>query len=221
MKDFKKGGSSFGGGSRGGSSFGGNRGGSRGGSSFGAGSRGGSSFGGGDRDREMHQATCSDCSKRCEVPFRPTGDKPIYCNDCFSSKREGSFDKNDRPTRDFGSKPAFRNDRDSSPRSEFKSDNGVKSNDELKRQVDMISTKLDALIKMVQSNSHSTSVEPKKESLKTMVEKTQKTAPTKVAPVKSATITKAKPTVKSVVKKTAPTKKAPVVKAKKPALKKK
>jgi len=42
----------------------------------------------GDRP-EMHEATCSDCGKRCEVPFKPTGDKPIYCSQCF-----GSHDRN-------------------------------------------------------------------------------------------------------------------------------
>lgn len=51
------------------------------------GSRG--SFGGrpsfrddGDR-KEMFAATCSSCHKPCEVPFRPTGDRPVYCRDCF------------------------------------------------------------------------------------------------------------------------------------------
>jgi len=40
-------------------------------------------FGGGDR--QMHEATCAECGKRCEVPFKPTGDKPVYCNDCFGA----------------------------------------------------------------------------------------------------------------------------------------
>jgi len=63
------------GGSRGG--FGGDRGGSRGG--FG----GGRSFGG-DRPRpEMHDVTCDKCHKQCQVPFRPSGDKPVYCSACF------------------------------------------------------------------------------------------------------------------------------------------
>src|SRR5260221_7958011 len=67
--------------SRGRSSFGGDRGGSRGGFQ----SRGRSSFGGGDRggDRQMFKATCDNCGKPCEVPFRPTSGKPVYCSDCF------------------------------------------------------------------------------------------------------------------------------------------
>jgi len=55
------------------------------------------SFGAGrDRERpEMHEATCSACGKRCEVPFRPTGQKPVYCNDCFrgDERRGGGFEK--------------------------------------------------------------------------------------------------------------------------------
>jgi len=52
------------------------------------GSRGG--FGGGfGGSREMHKATCADCKKECEVPFKPSGDRPVYCKDCFS-KRKGS-----------------------------------------------------------------------------------------------------------------------------------
>ncbi len=32
---------------------------------------------------EMHTATCAKCGNRCEVPFRPTGERPVYCSDCF------------------------------------------------------------------------------------------------------------------------------------------
>lgn len=36
----------------------------------------------------MYKATCSNCGKECEVPFRPTSGKPVYCRDCF--KKFGS-----------------------------------------------------------------------------------------------------------------------------------
>ena len=51
--------------------------------------RGGSGgFSGRDQGRsQMHQAVCTACGKTCEVPFRPTGDKPVYCADCFRNKR--------------------------------------------------------------------------------------------------------------------------------------
>lgn len=36
-----------------------------------------------DGDRQMHSAVCSKCGTECKVPFRPTGEKPVYCSDCF------------------------------------------------------------------------------------------------------------------------------------------
>ncbi len=44
------------------------------------------SGGGGGRQREMFQATCSQCGGVAEVPFQPRGDKPVYCRDCFSAR---------------------------------------------------------------------------------------------------------------------------------------
>lgn len=42
-----------------------------------------------DRKRStMHQATCSNCNQPCEVPFRPTGEKPVFCHNCFRGKRD-------------------------------------------------------------------------------------------------------------------------------------
>lgn len=52
--------------------------------------QGGFGGGGGRRDsgpREMHTATCAACGKSCQVPFQPTGDKPVYCSDCFQGQR--------------------------------------------------------------------------------------------------------------------------------------
>jgi CxxC-x17-CxxC domain-containing protein len=34
--------------------------------------------------REMHKAVCSECKKECEVPFKPTEGKPVYCKDCYA-----------------------------------------------------------------------------------------------------------------------------------------
>ncbi len=38
-------------------------------------------------DRGMHDAVCSECGKECQVPFKPTQGKPVYCRDCFAKKR--------------------------------------------------------------------------------------------------------------------------------------
>ena len=37
----------------------------------------------------MHKATCSECNRACEVPFVPTGRKPILCSMCY--KKDGDF----------------------------------------------------------------------------------------------------------------------------------
>ena len=59
-------------------------------SSYGGG--GGSSYGGGgggfDRPpRQLYDATCADCGQTAQVPFQPTGSRPVYCNDCFRARR--------------------------------------------------------------------------------------------------------------------------------------
>jgi CxxC-x17-CxxC domain-containing protein len=31
----------------------------------------------------MYDVICSRCKKECQVPFRPTGSKPVLCSECF------------------------------------------------------------------------------------------------------------------------------------------
>ena len=52
------------------------------------------------RDRPAPQMTkviCSSCNSECEVPFKPTSNKPIYCSDCFA--KNGGGRSNARPNR--------------------------------------------------------------------------------------------------------------------------
>jgi CxxC-x17-CxxC domain-containing protein len=49
-----------------------------------------SSYGGSRGQREMFSATCSSCGKAAQVPFQPSGDKPVYCSDCFQQRGGGS-----------------------------------------------------------------------------------------------------------------------------------
>ncbi len=37
--------------------------------------------------REMYPVVCAECGKDTTVPFQPRGDRPVYCNDCFSKQR--------------------------------------------------------------------------------------------------------------------------------------
>lgn len=42
------------------------------------------------RERTLHKAICADCNKECEVPFRPSGGRPVYCKDCFAKRKRPS-----------------------------------------------------------------------------------------------------------------------------------
>src|SRR5947209_8170984 len=48
---------------------------------------GGGGGGGGGGPREMFDAVCAQCGKPARVPFKPRGDRPVYCSDCFGSQR--------------------------------------------------------------------------------------------------------------------------------------
>lgn len=39
------------------------------------------------QQREMHEAVCAECGVTTQVPFRPSGDRPVYCRECFSRHR--------------------------------------------------------------------------------------------------------------------------------------
>ncbi|NIO22860.1 MAG: zinc-binding protein [Candidatus Aenigmarchaeota archaeon] len=38
--------------------------------------------------RTLYRVKCSDCGKETEVPFKPSGDRPVYCRDCYQKHRE-------------------------------------------------------------------------------------------------------------------------------------
>lgn len=94
---------------------------------------------GGDRPMTMHSAVCSSCGKSCEVPFRPTGDKPVYCRDCFAGRAAMGGERSSR--KDF--------------RVENRAENrsvGNTGNEELKRQLEIINLKLEKIIAIVEKN---------------------------------------------------------------------
>ena len=116
-------------------------------------SRGGrSSFGaphsfdrGGDRgNRPMFDAVCSNCGKPCQVPFRPTNGKPVYCSDCFEKMGGRSDSGSGRPERS-----SFR------PQS-----SGFDQN---KQTLDSINVKLDKILNLLQPKPVETKVAAKAE----------------------------------------------------------
>jgi CxxC-x17-CxxC domain-containing protein len=120
-------------------SFGGNRGGSRGGSSFG-GNRGG--FGGNRNDRQMYDAVCDKCGQNCQVPFQPTGEKPVYCSNCFekTSGREGGSERSfSGGNRDFGGNNRRFEQRDTKS---YQQDN-------TRTEIEALSKKIDRIIELL------------------------------------------------------------------------
>ena len=58
----------------------------------------------------MHRAICSGCGKDCEVPFRPTGEKPVFCSNCFGKKDNSGnsrFEKRDSSRPNFMDKQMY------------------------------------------------------------------------------------------------------------------
>jgi CxxC-x17-CxxC domain-containing protein len=123
------------------------QGGNRGGGGFRGGNGGGRpSYGGGNRGGDrgpvtMHKAVCDECHKSCEVPFRPSGDKPVYCNDCFGSKR-GNDDRG--PRKDFGGDRAPRREFSDRPAPAFAKP--ATPSVDMSKQLGDISAKLDRLL---------------------------------------------------------------------------
>jgi CxxC-x17-CxxC domain-containing protein len=130
----------------------------------GGGRYGGGGFRGPDSGRrEMHKAVCDECGKGCEVPFRPTGDKPIYCSDCFEKRGGGSSKRSSRR----GSGGSGFGERDN-------------TNKQLLNEVSSLNTKLDRILKVLEG-----SVEKKPVSKKLKVKKVVKKATSKGEEIKT------------------------------------
>ena len=101
------------------------------------------------RPPQLFPAICSECGKACQLPFRPNGQKPVYCNDCFSRNKAkapaaaGNFTpKTFQPAPASNSQPAR--------------DNRI---DEIKKQLDAVQSKLDSILQAVSTPKRT---EPKK-----------------------------------------------------------
>ncbi len=93
----------------------------------------------GSGDRPMHQAICSKCNKECEVPFKPTGSRPVFCKDCFQNNRASG---------------PIRFDDNYSRHSNFEDRNNNPINrpvlPQYKEQFEALNTKLDKILKILE-----------------------------------------------------------------------
>jgi len=167
---------------------------------------GGRGFGNRGSERSMlHKAICDECGRECEVPFKPTGSKPVLCSSCFKgnsnvdSKRFGG----ERESR----KPRFEDN---------KIQTTVYNNEIGKEQLSQLNKKLDTILEALVSISAKIVNPEEAETTYTEVKKEVVKKPKKVAAPKKVTA----PKKAKKAKKVAAPKKAKKVVVKKVASKK-
>lgn len=140
--------------------------------------RGGGRFG---KRPQMHDAICSKCGKRCQVPFRPTGERPIFCSDCFERERDSGRPPRSEEKRMYqavcskcgakcevpflptGGRPTYC--KDCFERGASTTDH--KNTDSYKDQFASLNAKLDRLIAMLSSPTPANIAKPKQNTKKT------------------------------------------------------
>lgn len=101
-------------------------------------------------NKEMFSATCSTCHKSCDVPFRPSSDKPVYCSACFGQRTS----ENSRDGRDRGDSFDKGRHESRSERADFTKptlDKSLSSREfgELKRQLITIEARLNRILDII------------------------------------------------------------------------
>jgi CxxC-x17-CxxC domain-containing protein len=155
----------------------------------------------GDRDSgrplRMHKAICNECGKECELPFKPTGDKPVFCSNCFrnkenlnrssgrDSRKKFNFqekrmysaictecgNKCEVPFRPTGGKPIYCSN------CFGKGDNtGGKNTEQFKEQFETLNAKLDNILKLLTPIVSTEVAREQKVTRETGVPKTKKVA---------------------------------------------
>ncbi|MBU1129712.1 hypothetical protein KKE45_00130 [Patescibacteria group bacterium] len=93
---------------------------------------------------QLHDAVCDQCGKDCKVPFRPTGNKPVYCSDCFE-KQSGRDDNRSGGRKDSYRKD-FRGGDSRRPPQVSVSDRGISK---FVEKIDILNGKLDKIIDLL------------------------------------------------------------------------
>lgn len=60
-------------------------------------------------DRPMFKAVCSKCGNDCELPFKPSGERPVFCSKCFDTN--GDFNSRRPDRRTDSQRPSFGDNR--------------------------------------------------------------------------------------------------------------
>ena len=101
---------------------------------------------------QLHDAICNECGKDCKVPFRPSGDKPVYCSECFEKKSGGGRGDNRSSQRGGYNKPRYGGDSRSLGSPDFS---------QLTKNIDILNSKLDKIIFLLGSDEKKVKVKAK------------------------------------------------------------
>jgi len=148
----------------------------------------------------LFSASCSECGKKCDVPFRPSPDKPVYCSECFGMKKSANESRGShKSNRTENFTQSHKSGADAG-----KIDNSIL---ELKRQITSVELKLNRILDIINPPLPSTKVPtptPESKTPKKAAQVAKKPAAKKAA-VKKAVPKKA--VAKKAVKKTTSKKK--------------
>jgi CxxC-x17-CxxC domain-containing protein len=84
---------------------------------------------------KLYDAVCSKCGKKCQVPFRPSNDRPVYCKDCFGAPQQSTT----------GAKTFTSATSEARPEGKTIAD--------LTRQIAAMNTKIDTMLKILEEGS--------------------------------------------------------------------
>ena len=46
--------------------------------------------------RQLYNVKCAKCGKQTQVPFKPSGDRPVYCRDCYMKQKQEGINRGSR-----------------------------------------------------------------------------------------------------------------------------
>lgn len=100
-------------------------------------------------EKTYYPATCGTCGNECQVPFQPTGEKPVLCSDCFKKSAPRRDDRFSKPSfgrdRDTTSRGRSYEKRESTPKSD-KSELIMFHIDKMKKDIENLDVKINLLL---------------------------------------------------------------------------
>lgn len=138
-----------------------------------------------EEKKEMFSATCTTCNKQCDVPFRPSGDKPVYCSACFGQRSsEGSREGRERGNSFDKGRHEQRSERTDFTKPRVEKSQSDRELAEIKHQLIAIESRLNRILDLINPPM------PAVKAIKPVTEVATPAVKNEVAPKKAKTIKK-------------------------------